>query len=172
MRPEDVFFDGVTSIREELIEEAQRYVFRRRIRWQRYAALAAACLALVLGLNFLSTFGGLGGGSSGSSSADSGGAASNDAAPAPDEPQEPETAMPSGERSLTADVLEFNADGSLLVVPQPGSGIWSVADRVIVPTYDVWEMPDVQPGDRVLIVYTGEAGDNFVNGVTEIRILD
>ena len=44
MRRSEILFDGVTHIREDLIEEAQRYVFRRRINWRRYAGGLAACL--------------------------------------------------------------------------------------------------------------------------------
>lgn len=162
MRAADVFFDAITQIREELVEEAQQYVFRRRISWRQYAGAAAACLALALGLSLLIRSGGMGG----SSGSDSGGGVEDscDIAPEPSEP------LPS-ERSFTADVLEILDGGSLLVVPQPGSGVWSVADRVTVPVGDLTELPDVQPGDRILVVYSGEAGADFVEGVTEIRLL-
>ena len=165
MRPADVFFDAITQIREELVEEAQQYVFRRRISWRQYAGAAAACLALALGLSLLIRSGGVGG-MGGSSGSDSGGGMEDscDIAPEPSEP------LPS-ERSFTADVLEILDGGSLLVVPQPGSGVWSVADRVTVPVGDLTELPDVQPGDRILVVYSGEAGADFVEGVTEIRLL-
>lgn len=167
MRPEDVFFDGVTQIREELIEEAQRYVFRKRINWRRYAGGLAACLALVLGLSLLFRFGGAGGSAP---SGDSGGEGGNGAGYDTAEPG----ACPPGaaEASFTADVLEVPEDGTLIVVPQPGSGIWSVADRVRVPTAGVPDLPDVQPGNQILVVYTGEAGSDFVEGVVEIRIID
>ena len=165
MRPADVFFDAITQIREALVEEAQQYVFRRRISWRQYAGAAAACLALALGLSLLIRSGGVGG-MGGSSGSDSGGGVEDscDIAPEPSEP------LPS-ERSFTADVLEILDGGSLLVVPQPGSGVWSVADRVTVPVGDLTELPDVQPGDRILVVYSGEAGADFVEGVTEIRLL-
>ena len=165
MRAAAVFFDAITQIREELVEEAQQYVFRRRISWRQYAGAAAACLALALGLSLLIRSGGVGG-MGGSSGSDSGGGVEDscDIAPEPSEP------LPS-ERSFTADVLEILDGGSLLVVPQPGSGVWSVADRVTVPVGDLTELPDVQPGDRILVVYSGEAGADFVEGVTEIRLL-
>ena len=165
MRAADVFFDAITQIREELVEEAQQYVFRRRISWRQYAGAAAACLALALGLSLLIRSGGVGG-MGGSSGSDSGGGVEDscDIAPEPSEP------LPS-ERSFTANVLEILDGGSLLVVPQPGSGVWSVADRVTVPVGDLTELPDVQPGDRILVVYSGEAGADFVEGVTEIRLL-
>lgn len=171
MRRPEVFFDGITHIREDLIEEAQRYVFRKRISWRRYAGGLAACLALVLGLSMLFRFGGAGGGapSGNSSGYDSGAAEGGNGTGAAEPGDRPPEAM---ESSFTADVAEVLEDGTLLVVPQPGSGVWSVADRVRVPTADVPELPDVQPGDRILVVYTGEAGEDFVEGIVEIRILD
>ena len=170
MRPADVFFDAITQIREELVEEAQQYVFRRRISWRQYAGAAAACLALALGLSLLirsGGAGGMGGSSGGSDSGDGMADGMEDSCDIAPEPSEP---LPS-ERSFTADVLEILDGGSLLVVPQPGSGVWSVADRVTVPVGDLTELPDVQPGDRILVVYSGEAGADFVEGVTEIRLL-
>lgn len=165
MRAADVFFDAITQIREELVEEAQQYVFRRRISWRQYAGAAAACLALALGLSLLIRSGGVGG-MGGSSGSDSGGGVEDSCDIAP----ELSESLPS-ERSFTADVLEILDGGSLLVVPQPGSGVWSVADRVTVPVGDLTELPDVQPGDRILVVYSGEARADFVEGVTEIRLL-
>ena len=166
MRAADVFFDAITQIREELVEEAQQYVFRRRISWRQYAGAAAACLALALGLSLLIRSGGAGGMGGSSGGSDSGGGVEDSCDIAP----ELSESLPS-ERSFTADVLEILDGGSLLVVPQPGSGVWSVADRVTVPVGDLTELPDVQPGDRILVVYSGEARADFVEGVTEIRLL-
>ncbi len=166
MRAADVFFDAITQIREELVEEAQQYVFRRRISWRQYAGAAAACLALALGLSLLIRSGGVGG----SSGSDSGGGMAGGVEDSCDIAPELSESLPS-ERSFTADVLEILDGGSLLVVPQPGSGVWSVADRVTVPVGDLTELPDVQPGDRILVVYSGEARADFVEGVTEIRLL-
>lgn len=169
MRAADVFFDAITQIREELVEEAQQYVFRRRISWRQYAGAAAACLALALGLSLLIRSGGVGG-MGGSSGSDSGGGMAGGIEDSCDIAPELSESLPS-ERSFTADVLEILDGGSLLVVPQPGSGVWSVADRVTVPVEDLTELPDVQPGDRILVVYSGEARADFVEGVTEIRLL-
>ena len=166
MRAADVFFDAITQIREELVEEAQQYVFRRRISWRQYAGAAAACLALALGLSLLIRSGGVGG----SSGSDSGGGMAGGVEDSCDIAPELSESLPS-ERSFTADVLEILDGGSLLVVPQPGSSVWSVADRVTVPVGDLTELPDVQPGDRILVVYSGEARADFVEGVTEIRLL-
>ena len=48
----EIFFDAITNIREELVEEAQEFVFRRRhASWRRYAGMAA-CLVLAVTLFF------------------------------------------------------------------------------------------------------------------------
>ena len=39
------------------------------------------------------------------------------------------------------------------------------------PNFIAIRIADVQPGDRILVVYSGEAGADFVEGVTEIRLL-
>ena len=55
----EIFFDAVTCVREALVEEAQRHVFRRRSRRPQYLALAAcAALAVCLGLFSLLPAGG------------------------------------------------------------------------------------------------------------------
>ena len=61
MRKEEIFFDAITNIREDLVEAAQNYDFHRRVRWERWAGLAA-CLALAafLSLPFLLPSGGSG----------------------------------------------------------------------------------------------------------------
>ena len=48
------FFDAITQVREDLVEEALDYRFTRRrtIHWQRYVPLAA-CLALVVCIGYL-----------------------------------------------------------------------------------------------------------------------
>ena len=48
------FYDAITQVREDLVEEALDYRFTRRrtIRWQRYVPLAA-CLALVVYIGYL-----------------------------------------------------------------------------------------------------------------------
>ena len=47
-------FDAITEVREDLIDEAldYRFVRKKAIHWQRYAALAA-CLALVVCIGYL-----------------------------------------------------------------------------------------------------------------------
>ena len=44
----ETLYDAITDVSDELIEEAERYAFRKKGRWRRYAALAAV-FALVIG---------------------------------------------------------------------------------------------------------------------------
>ena len=64
MKKAEIFFDAITNIREELVEQALDHRFRRRVSWQRYLS-AAACLVLVVTVGFgalrLGIFGGFGG---------------------------------------------------------------------------------------------------------------
>lgn len=155
-----VLFDGITYIREELIEEAQTYVFRRQV-WKRYAGAAAGLLlAACLGWNVI--IGGMGGGASDENTSGS-------------PPVSTDTCTPSagdcgGEAVFTASVLEVG-EGYMLVVPLPGSGFWSVADRVTVPTDGMADLPDIQPGNQIEIRFTGEAAAGSVSGVTGITVL-
>ena len=83
----DIWFDAITNIREELVEEALSHRFRRRIPWGKYMGLAA-CLVLVVCVGWFGLLiagGGMGGGSdfmNGSS-----GAVSGDTAPGPGGPR-------------------------------------------------------------------------------------
>ncbi|MDE7245190.1 MAG: hypothetical protein K2O18_14630, partial [Oscillospiraceae bacterium] len=74
------------------------------------------------------------------------------------------------EHTFTADVVEVG-EGYILVVPLPGSGFWTVADRVTVPTDGVVMSRGIRPGDQVGIVFAGEALSGSVTGVIEIQIL-
>ncbi len=52
-RKAETFFDAITLLREDLVEEAQNYVFRRkRSVWKKFGSLAA-CIALVASLGML-----------------------------------------------------------------------------------------------------------------------
>ena len=46
MSREEIFFDAITNLREELVEEAQEYVFRKHS-WRRYTRLAPTPLCAV-----------------------------------------------------------------------------------------------------------------------------
>ena len=77
-------FDAITEVREELIDEAldYRFVRKKAIHWQRYAALAA-CLALVVCIGYLAANLRMGGMNAASNDG-SNGAAAGDAADAGD----------------------------------------------------------------------------------------
>ena len=158
----DVFFDAVTCIREDLIEEAQNYVFRRRQVWKRWAGLAAGILlAACLGWRcFIFPH-------SDGLSGMNGGAApgSMESAPAGDC-----DGGAAAEHVFTADVVEAG-EGYFLVVPLPGNGFWTVADRVTVPTDGAAVSPGIRPGDQVEIIFAGEALSGSVTGVIEITAL-
>lgn len=161
MSREEIFFDAITGIREDLIEEAQQYVFfRKRNVRQRYAALAA-CLALVAVLCFgvyrlaeiRMDIGSGGstcyGNSSPPPSADSG----ENCPPSSDIPGAvggQEDVAPSNpkpdEISFTAMVLDVQED-CLLLEPLPGTGIDNTIEQVAVPTGNLTDLPDFQKGD-------------------------
>lgn len=52
-RKTEKLYDGITEVRDELVEEAGKYRFRRASRWPLRIALTAACLALVLTVSAL-----------------------------------------------------------------------------------------------------------------------
>lgn len=190
----EIFFDAVTGIREELVEEAQAYVFRRRpARWRRYAPLAA-CLALAVLLGYSGLFlsgvryGGADFNASGApeSPALGDGGVCGDTAPRPalgsgspelggavDAPADAPAgeSAPGGdpeERVFTARVAEIQ-DGCLTAVPQPGEGL--EAELVEIPLEGLELPPEVEPGSLVAVTFTGEVqgtGTVRISGVVEV----
>lgn len=175
----EILFDAVSAVREDLIEAAQNYVFRKKSDvWRRYAALAA-CLAVVVGLGFgaarlglLSGMGGSGSDTNGASSgaapesgatadsetAGSGVTTGEDAGESPEETVE--------ETTFTAAVLEVH-DRYLLVEPLEGVVLAS-ADRVTVPTGDLEDLPELSPGDVVSVTFAGPIQETYPAQVTEV----
>lgn len=132
MSREEIFFDAITNLREELVEEAQEYVFRKHS-WRRYTRLAA-CLALTAILC-------LGIYRSARTTADAG--SSNTAMPPAGEYDVcPEDSIPEAVR-FTASVLEVRADS--LLVSTAGYG------PVEVPTAGLENLPEVHENDRVTV---------------------
>ncbi len=170
MSREEILFDAITGIREDLIEWAQDYRFQRRAApWRRYLA-AAACLVLVTALGLgalrLGLFGGMGG-SSGSDmaapeSADTGTPEAGGSA-SPGEGNAgavwPET--------FTATVLEVH-EAYLLVEPAPGEAILASADRVEVPIGDLADLPAFAAGDTVSVTYAGAIQETCPARVTGV----
>jgi len=81
MNKAEKLFDAITDVRDDLIDAAQTYRFRRRAPlWKRYGSLAA-CLILLLGaMTFFRFFGGMGGSNSAKNDAAFDGATSDNAA--------------------------------------------------------------------------------------------
>lgn len=185
MRKAEVFFDAITAIRAELIDEALDYRFTKRaVPWRRYMGLAA-CLALVAVVGFgairLGLLGGMGGSDSASSSncaapetAENTGAASDDAAM---DPGDGNYGGDSGDSSGTqaeesvfgATVLEVH-DGYLLVEPLAGEAILASADRIMVSVANVEEMPELEAGDKVAIIFDGMIKESYPAQVTALDI--
>ena len=87
-RKAEKFFDAITLLREDLVEEAQNYVFRRkRSAWKSFGSLAA-CIALVASLGMLAILP-RGCGAGGMDSSSSGSMNNNSAPPASSEPAAP-----------------------------------------------------------------------------------
>lgn len=178
MRKEEIFFDAITNIREDLVEAAQDYAFRRRVRWERWAGLAA-CLALAafLSLPFLLPSGGSGGAPN--SAADQAAPSAPEAVPPAEAPagDSGDAGEVSGEpapgASEGAALLRFNAtvlevrENGLLVEPDPDAGI---AVRVEVPLDGVANLPALAVGDRITITAAAvqETEPARLTGVTEI----
>jgi len=189
VRKEEIFFDAITNIRENLVEEAQTYAFRRRVQWRRWAGPIAACLVLAafLSLPLLLPSGG-----SDSSGTDAGfngapsaadqaapesteGAVSGEApAPAQEGSDKPAAESPGGTNSVTvfnATVLEVR-ETELLVEPDQGTGIAALA--VAVPIEGLDQLPVLEAGDRVSVtcarVLTGMEPAQAVS-VTDVALL-
>lgn len=170
----EILFDAVSAVREDLIEAAQNYVFRKKSHvWRRYAALAA-CLAVVVGLGFgavrlglLSGMGGSGSDTNGASSGaapESGETAGSGVTTGEDAGDSPEEAVE--ETTFTAAVLEVH-DRYLLVEPLEGAVLAS-ADRVTVSTGDLEDLPELSPGDVVAVTFAGPIQETYPAQVTEV----
>lgn len=174
----EVFFDAITLLPEDMVEEAQVYAFRKsRNAWKKFGSLAA-CLMLVVSLGLLAA---LPRGCGGSAPAGNGAPpASCDMAPedgtdldscAPREPDAPQTpeAVPSGGTEtfcFTARVVEVQDSGTkpaVLVEPLEGEDERNSADRIVV-TVD-GEMPALAEGDLVRITYDGTIQETYPAGI-------
>ena len=186
-RKAEIFFDAITLLPEDMIEEAQEYRFRKnRTSWKRFASLAA-CLMLVASLSLLAALpkGCCGGapapdfntspsGSSGDS-APPRAEATPDGAPQ-DAPASSETVPDGGVETarFTARVLEVKEDGAaLLVEPLEGEAERGSADRIVVTVNGV--VPPLAAGDLVRITYDGMIQETYpagISGTVSIEKLD
>lgn len=133
MSREEIFFDAITNLREELVEEAQEYVFHKHS-WRRYTRLAA-CLALTAILC-------LGIYRSARNTADAGNSSNTAMPPSGEYDVCPEDSIPEAVR-FTASVLEVRADSLLVSTAEYGP--------VEVPTGGLENLPVVHENDRVTV---------------------
>lgn len=174
----EIFFDAITNIREELVEEALNHRFRRRIPWGRYAGWAA-CLALVVCVGWfgLMLAGGMGGsGADNGFSASSGGSeVSGDTAPPRSPEGSGEEAAPGSNPELggqaretfMAVVLEVH-ENALLVEPLEGEAVRNSADQIMVSTKNLENPPELEAGDMVKITFNGSIMETYPAQLGEV----
>ena len=185
-RKAETFFDAITLLREDLVEEAQNYVFRRkRSAWKTFGSLAA-CIALVASLGMLAILP-RGCGAGGADSSSSGSMNNSSAPPAScDSPG----AVPSdgtgtdtpygnigtgdsqsteaGQILFTAQVLEV-LDGELLV--EPLDAFQADADTICVPLDGLEGLPEFYPG-AVVQVRCGAVSGGTAEDVASVCFLE
>ena len=192
-RKAETFFDAITLLREDLVEEAQNYVFRRkRSGWRNFGSLAA-CVALVISLGIVAVLPkGCGAGGSDMSggalpsTSDNSSPSPADAPPSSEEPPygswnpadgapqppvgstEPEQGEPSAEISFHGQVVQILADGLLV---EPFDEFLADDGLIHVPTEELEELPEFYQGAHVHVfcgaVMFGEAED-----VTAVWLLE
>lgn len=196
-RRAEIFFDAVTLLREDLIEDAQNYVFRRRRSgWKKFGSLAA-CVMLVLSLGLVAVMPrGCGGAAPSAPDMNSSGAAPEapaemppgasgdtgsmdgstpDTAPRPPQGEgQPDYGMGDGPVQFFAQVLEVREDGLLAELLPEESGLFGT-DRVRVRTAGLDGLPELQPGD-VIFVSCGTAsledGEILAEDVAELYLAE
>ena len=186
-RKAEKFFDAITLLREDLVEEAQGFRFRRqRPGWKKFGSLAA-CVMLVLSLGMLAILPkGCGGSADSSGNTSSapmeappasneappsygngiGSSGGTDGAPKPsggtDEPGQ------SGEVRFMGRVLEVLEDGLLV---EPFSDSLSIAGPIYVSAKGLEDLPEFYPGAVTEIVCEVIA-DGAAENVREIWLLE
>ncbi len=190
------FFDAITRLREDLVEEAQDHVFRRkRSGWGKFGSLAA-CMMLVVSLGILAAMPkGCGGGAPSSNNMNLSGApatpaemppgvngnapsgdgntssGSSDTAPKPD----PSGEVPPAEAEqlfFSGQVLEVLEDGLLV---EPFDDLRGSPARVRVPTAGLEDLPEFYPGGVVMVTcrqLVQENGEAAAEGVTALDLVE
>ena len=193
-RKAETFFDAVTLLREDLVEEAQDYVFRRRrAGWRKFGSLAA-CLVLVVSLGMLAALprgcGGAAPSFDGNTASapeemppgNSTGAPSGEGNPEPGDgdmntappPESPDTAPPPQAEGLrfSAQVVEVLEDGLLV---EPFDSAPADLGLVRVPTAGLGGLPEFYPGGVVMIrcgSITREGGEAVAEGVVQVELVE
>ncbi len=190
-RKAETFFDAVTLLREDLVEEAQDYVFRRRrAGWRKFGSLAA-CLVLVVSLGMLAALprgcGGAAPSFDGNTASapeemppgNSTGAPSGEGNPEPGDGDmntapPPDTAPPPQAEGLrfSAQVVEVLEDGLLV---EPFDSAPADLGLVRVPTAGLGGLPEFYPGGVVMIrcgSITREGGEAVAEGVVQVELVE
>lgn len=190
----EIFFDAITLLPEELVEEAQDYRFRKKPAvWKKLGSLAA-CVVLIMSLSLLALPRGCGGSAPEASQNSSGvstdvdleggaptnvegcapgDAPSGDTAPPyggipPQEPGAPPEEPADGDHgsaeAFTGLVVEIRAS-AILVEPLEGEAERSTADRILV-SVDGLTLPELAAGDKIRVTYTGGIQESYPAGIT------
>lgn len=190
----EIFFDAITLLPEDIVEEAQDYRFRKSVSGWKTVGSLAACIMLILSVSLL-TIVPRGCGASGGSSNASPPASADTAAPADEpsgstsDPSTPEIAPDNGGGfaeipaedgygqvgtvRFRAVVLEVN-DDSILVEPLEGEELRDSYDRIVVNTRHL-ERPVLSVGDEVRIAYDGwivESDLPIITGAGAVELLE
>ena len=191
----EIFFDAITLLPEDMVEEAQEYRFRKSVSgWKKVGGLAA-CVMLILSVSLLAVMPrgcGASGGNSSSGGSNAAPPASADTAAPADEPREPLTGESApgmtpdnggdanssaedgsgqiGSVRFRAAVLEVN-DDSILVEPLEGEELRNSYDRIIIDTRHL-ELPALAVGDQVRIAYDGWIVESDLPVITGVRAVE
>lgn len=186
----EIFFDAVTLLREDIVEEAQDYRFRKKTAaWKKFGSLAA-CLVLIVSLSLLILPMRGCGGSAPKGDMNSSGAppmqstdscapanepASSEPMPEPGEaPDTPEVGYgQAGTVQFTAVVIEMD-DYSILVEPLEDERLQNSYGQLLVVTRDL-ELPELAVGDEVRITYDGwiaESDPAVISGAAAVEQIE
>ena len=195
MKPKaEIFFDAITLLREDIVEEAQDYRFRKKPAvWKKFGSLAA-CLVLIASISLLMLPRGCGN-SGGNADMNSSGApmASADSCAPADEPMagDPVSGDPAPEPSeapagaggpeyghgeqvqFTAIVIEID-ESSILVEPLEGERLRDSYGQIVVVTREL-ELPELAVGDEVRITFDGwiaESEPAAITGTEAVELLE
>ena len=194
MKPKtEIFFDAITLLREDIVEEAQDYRFRKKPAvWKKFGSLAA-CLVLIASISLLMLPRGCG--SSGGNAdmnnssapmapADSSGAPAGEpetGAPVSGDPAPEPSEAPAGgpeygheeQVQFTAVVIEIN-ESSVLVEPLEGEQLRDSYGQIVVVAREL-ELPELAVGDEIRITFDGwiaESEPAVITGAEAVELLE
>ena len=166
MNKAEIFFDAITGLREELVEEALDCRFRRRVPWSRYAGLAA-CLALVVCVGWFGLM--LAGGGMGGSGADNGFSTSSGGSEVSGDTSPPQVPEAPVEETVPGDSPDLG-EGT------PAESVFTAvvlevrrtADRITVSTGELEDLPELEAGDLVVVAFGGGVMESYPAQLGEV----